>query len=1279
MKNGFNKLLCLLLALSMLLCMFTVFASAEDGAVGDEEAERPSVDVFVNRNFEEGWELLNGFSHDGHKMQKFELDYELGNDFKYNYFGRVTAQHELDGYYQLSYNGGDESQTIYFELSIKTDDYANQLGTIIYSGSYQPRGGSQSRPSLFVVSDNKLYFWGTGYEVGPVGNNKWYNLIVRYDCFDADSANDLISLYTVDDMNNYDPEALVPIVENMDTGVNGGIEFIRMGVTSWSGRETQSWCFDNLRMYSTTLEDRSRVDISEMGYGRETDATATHTVPILSYTAGKNKAFYINDALYMKVGVNYALERNKRVPLFDGEDSGKYGSPVKINDVVYMPLAPVLDYLGYSYSVHSDQISYDISNGKNTVFLTLGREFASVDGTRVPLSAPTARYTDPKTGKSYAVIAMNDFNTLFPSYFITWDDVGLIAISDWCERDAAGNITDTRILTRENDAPKILSIMKAFIYDCPSGQQVYEDVREHTNNFERPYMMVRQSTFDYLYESWIAKPGDENYDANLMSQMKQVVAEADRYYRSYSKVDANGNYIEKKKAITNPYATAENGYYGYDPVAGRLNQSSENTNKIMVLAMAYNVTRNINYAKAAYDYMIDMGEWEHWGPGHFLNCADATTPYALAFDWLYNVIEELHKEDPKYDTYTIAKYLYNRGVYEGYCSVIDEPNLYNRPSDSSGYSGYSNNWNAVCTAGMTIGALAIMPYSLKTKDENGNQKYTEAQLFDSRVKEGKTAYWEDRAYKLIETNLWNLGVYGLDVYYPDGSYPEGTGYWGYATNNVFRMCAALDYAAGDNYGYMDTWTMDVTSYFALYTEPSTVWNYNDGPNTYAETILFNYVAQYYGVPGLAAVRSIQIANGKGATVYDLLFYQPVDLEDKVQLDLDYHLVSIDGVVSRSTWENNGIFAGMLGGGNSVAHADVDSGTFLYEADGVRWFVDLGSETYNVYGYFDMTGAYTPGTPSRFCYFRKNAEGQNVVFMTSMQNEVPYGQDAGGAGKLTSFITNEYGSATIIDNTSVYGGYAISAKRGMLMTNDRTTVIFQDEITMNSMQRLVWSALTGNTIVVSSDGRSAILSDYGRYLRVSIVSDNENLKFTTRDCVNEDNYFLNATLPIGSHTQYGGDGQMDRSKFTRLVIDAGLVMTFSVAVVIEYFGANFPRGDVGYSWIDMAKWQPVKQQEITKLVAVREAKKADMPVYAKDLKKYNETGTKFSINLEKFYDNLVKIDKVMLAFSVGELTLAQKAAYDEWLVHAADYDNFVEFFSSTSENSGKIMKSLMGIG
>ena len=120
------------------------------------------------------------------------------------------------------------------------------------------------------------------------------------------------------------------------------------------------------------------------------------------------------------------------------------------------------------------------------------------------------------------------------------------------------------------------------------------------------------------------------------------------------------------------------------------------------------------------------------------------------------------------------------------------------------------------------------------------------------------AEWDENRNFLIEKNLYNLGNYGVDDYIPDGSYIEGTGYWAYATENVYRMAAALDFAAGDNYGYMDIWAMDTTCYFACFTETNpkvgsySMWNFHDGASNAQSTSLFNYVSRYYGDPVLAA-------------------------------------------------------------------------------------------------------------------------------------------------------------------------------------------------------------------------------------------------------------------------------------------------------------------------------------------------------------------------------------------------------------------------------------------
>ena len=1253
MKNRFNRLVCMLLVLSMMLCMFTVFASATEGDDSGEE-EAPTVVVALNRTFDEGWVFKNGLGSASPKNHKFELDYEEGDDFTYNYFARVTSGGTGDGFYGPGMGPYNIPEGyLFLEISVKTDDVAH-LGGILYY-----RNPANKKNTLLTIKNNGLYAHNGTRFIADVANDEWIHIVARFKYSAESGVNNILDIYTVPDINDYDPNNMTKIGDSIDVGFDDGLERFRIGYESLASRvDGQSWCFDNIRIYTTDDPNGARVDIRNMGYGAMVNEDAAKTVDIQSSSTKKSLVQILNESLIMKVGVNYALNKGVRTPIYDGT----YGAPVKLDGQVYLPLAPVLDYIQYSYNVHSDGISYDVSNGDNTTFLVVGREFASVNGESIPLHKAPAVYTDPKTGEEYTVIAKEDVERLFPGVYVTWDEMGLIVVSKWCEteKDENGNtvVTNTQVLSRKTDLDAMLLFMKKFIFDYPTGEEVYEDVKEHTNGFERPYLMADQDHFDYLHDAYIAKPGSENYDAHLKMQLDQLVENGYAEYNEYSKVGANGEYLGKQQAVTNPYDTPEHDYYGYD-VGGRLNESGEYNNEILAMAMAFQITRDDNLLKACYDYMVDMGEWEHWGPGHFLNCADATTPYALSFDWLFNDFVRLG-----YDTFKLAEYIYLRGVYEGYCSVIGEPNLYGRTSNSGTYSVTGTNWNAVCTAGTTIGALAIMPYSV----DNGYPQCAE---------------WDEQRNVLVEKNLYNLGTYGLNAYIPDGSYAEGTGYWGYATNNVYRLCAALDSAAGSNYGYMDTWALDTTCYFACFTESNPklgtyqVWNYNDGGSGGIDTSLFNYVSQYYGDPALAAIRADHVKNGKAAKISDVLFYVPFDPNVEVELPLDYSFEGINGAVSRASWETGALYVGLLGGNNNVNHGDIDSGTFIYEYNGIRWFTECGAEDYNVKGYSNYQS-------ERFNYFRKNAEGQSVVFITSMQDTVPYGQALAAGGQLVSFKNNDYGAAAIIDNTEVYNGYAVSAKRGMLLTDNRETVIIQDEITLDSMQRVVWSAITTvNEIIISDDGRTAYLKHFAnsktQYLKVSLVSAQPNFRFSSLDCVDPDNYFLDCTYPIDSHKTNGGQPQKSRNTLKRLVVDAGFTVSFNMAIVIEYLGVSMDDDSgVPYSWVEMSRWEPVEALDGGEATGSSKVVKANITQYARHLEAYKANGTCFGDNIAGYYDMLVEIDRIMLAFSPNELTPDQRTAWESWLGHCDEYNAYKDFVKKQSESVVNLAQLISGL-
>src|SRR5207249_7256456 len=69
---------------------------------------------------------------------------------------------------------------------------------------------------------------------------------------------------------------------------------------------------------------------------------------------------------------------------------------------------------------------------------------------------------------------------------------------------------------------------------------------------------------------------------------------------------------------------------------------------------------------------------------------------------------------------------------------------------------------------------------------------------------------------------------------------------------------------------------------------------------------------------------------------------------------------------RSAWHDpRALFAGFKAGRNDVAHAHLDLGSFVLDADGVRWAQDLGADDYYLSGYFDLQSG------QRWLYYRLN--------------------------------------------------------------------------------------------------------------------------------------------------------------------------------------------------------------------------------------------------------------------------------------------------------------------
>ncbi len=1290
-----NKYLKKILSLVLCLCLsvgvfpFMAFAQEEQTANSDTETQDKEeqtggvvlpdapkdLHVITNRTFDEGWAITNGFTYQTNVgiPNKLYFDYEVLPDYSYNNFFRLESTGGSQTFIQATFDiDADVKNGAVLEFDVKSDDWCN-LGNVIAMRSV----GTVADPIYWLlnITDNCFTFFGekTSYKI----SDEWQRLTYVFDFVDH-----VVRIYI-----DYE-EVFAYKLDNENKGTL--ISWVRFQVPK-GAPVGESWCIDNFTLYSGTSK---LYDVPDDNYGVTVALNQPKTENIMVNTGEKSVTQVLAEGLCMKVGLEYAyydvraneVNGPERVPIYTDKNGRHFGAPVADeNGEILVPLELVLDFIGLPVYQHPDGLSYDIATANGATYIAIGRDSATVEGVVVDLQGAPRYVIDGE--EQYIAVYMNDIEKIFPDWYVTYDTMGLIIIA---ERDD--------VLSRESGLEQMLDIMKAFVFDNPTGEEVYADAKEHTNNFEHPYLMANQEKFDEIHEIYLNTRG-EDAEHDILSGINRAESTAQRLLALYEwddfmqsleidvdeldlstgEVSISGKtisaysgkylYIEfmpdnqnryhirvyeiteeeyntefetlpkvEGRAVTAilygsltlydreaPYYDPDGWNTGYDPLGGRLNEADALAEYIQHLAFAYQMTRDLAYARLGYELASELCEWPHWGPGHFLNCADTTANISLAYDWLYNIWVELG-----YDVDKIANGIFENGVHEGYLAtfyrICEHPRGLN--VDTVDYNIKTWNWNAVCSSGMILGSLV---------------------LFD-RV-EGNQQMWNE-IMPLITDNLYNMGIYGLEEYAPDGSYIESPGYWAYGTNSFFEMVMGLVTATGTDYNFLSAWGIDRTCYYVIniMSNEYLTWNYHDGGETgVVDCSMFFFVGQFIGDSNIVKIRQNMIDKGSGCLIYDIIWHDAKYNDIEVSLPLQYYMEGIDGYVVRSSWNDGAIYAGLMGGPNDCSHSDIDSGNFIYYNHGTVWFMDLGSEDYNAYNHLDVNYKYS--------YYRKSAEGQNVLVMTSKQDVYPYGQRYSAGGTLEMSYSNDYGAFAIVDNTAVYGDSVLEAKRGILFTNDRKTVVIQDEVTMAAtMETFVWAAHTEKTIV-QTDNRTVYLIDDTKCIRVSLVSQQSHLAFTITNTTNQ--FVLDATFEQGYSQSMGGNPEYSRSSIQRLCIETGLTANCKFAVVIEEVTDVTDKTPVGYSIVDMRFWDPVQSSGASGGVSGGEDENGtldvsaitpgDMSVSVMKIEQYINEGTALDTRKNYFYRELI-----VLAGGYSKFRPTASPALGEM------YDKYIEY-------------------
>jgi hypothetical protein len=460
--------------------------------------------------------------------------------------------------------------------------------------------------------------------------------------------------------------------------------------------------------------------------------------------------------------------------------------------------------------------------------------------------------------------------------------------------------------------------------------------------------------------------------------------------------------------------------------------------RVYTLATVYLLDGDTRYVERAWEELKAAAEFPDWNPRHFLDTAEMTHAFAIGYDWLYKCFSEEQRE-----------VLRNAIVEKGLKPALE---VY-RKWEWWPRSPY--NWNQVCNGGIACGALAI------------------ADEFPSL------------AFEIIRNVLRSVRI-SLDRYSPDGAWPEGPGYWAYATSYAVILMTALESAFGTDFGLSNSLGLSETGLFPIYiTGPlGLTFNFADAGEREVFGPQLFWFANRFGLP---VCSWYERRNGSPHPL-DLLWLSGGSRSPKeAGLPLDRYFRGVEVVSMRSSWEGkDAVFIGFKAGDNKVGHSHLDLGTFVLDAFGHRWAIDLGADNYNLPGYF---GA------QRFSYYRTRAEGHNCLVINPGRGP---DQDPNAVAKIVDFRSDADEAYVLADLTPAYKENAKKVLRSIRFIG-RKVVEIEDDVEANNPSEVWWFMHTRAGVEIREGGKEAVLVQGSEKLIARIVSP-EDGGFTVMDAV-----------------------------------------------------------------------------------------------------------------------------------------------------------------------------------
>jgi hypothetical protein len=475
-----------------------------------------------------------------------------------------------------------------------------------------------------------------------------------------------------------------------------------------------------------------------------------------------------------------------------------------------------------------------------------------------------------------------------------------------------------------------------------------------------------------------------------------------------------------------------------------LGVSREVVARVLNLSYAWRTTGDAAFARRAEAEMLAAAAFPDWNPTHFLDVGEMTTALAIGCDWLDDALTPEARA-------TIHRAIADKGLRPG----LDPA------SPNNWWHTASNNWNQVCLGGLALGALVI------ADDEPALAR---------------------EALALTRSN----NRHGLEPYAPDGVYPEGPSYWSYGTTYQVVLNAALESALGTDWNLAASpGFLASGGAFRQTTAPSgRFYNFSDGTEPPQFQPALFWFARKVRDPGLLTgeLRLLRAPGGVAAALGDrfavltMLWWPDARAADIAPaLPLRWLGRGPNPIaVFRDSWTDPAaLYLALKGGAAELNHAHMDAGSFVLEADGVRWGIELGMQDYFSLESKKIDLWNMKQDSQRWSVYRLSNRSHSTLTLGGQLHRVA------GHARITHFSAEADRAHAIVDLTPVFAGQATAVHRGFKLLPGRR-VLVQDELSGLKPGSTVRWQMTTRAEITCADTTATLRQD-GRTLHAQLLA------------------------------------------------------------------------------------------------------------------------------------------------------------------------------------------------